>query len=96
MVCGEREASRSQLTRATVTFVILTSFPSAVVLVVLGTMLWVGLASGPHQTALTILPALVAMGSSPSRGGPGTLLGGRHPPGAGGCVHGACTGRSPP
>jgi uncharacterized membrane protein YbhN (UPF0104 family) len=59
---GSERPSLSQLTRSTVTFVILTSFPSAVVLVLLGTMLWVGVASGPHQTALTLVPALVAMG----------------------------------
>lgn len=54
--------SLAQLTRATVTFVVITNVPSAIMVVLLGTMLWVGLASGPHQTALTILPALVAMG----------------------------------
>jgi uncharacterized membrane protein YbhN (UPF0104 family) len=54
--------SLSQLSRATITFVVLTNAPSAIVLAGLGTMLWLGLASGPAQTLLTILPALIAVG----------------------------------
>ncbi len=53
--------SVSQLTRATTTFVILTNAPGAIVLAAVGILLWLGLASGPHQTALTILPALIAI-----------------------------------
>lgn len=58
---GERP-SLAQLTRATVTFVILTSAPAVFALGVLGTLLWLGLASGPHGVALTLLPALLAVG----------------------------------
>ena len=54
--------SISQLTRFTITFVILTNAPAAIALAALGTLLWLRLASGPHQTALTILPALIAVG----------------------------------
>lgn len=54
--------SVSQLTRSTVTFVILTNAPGTIVLAALGMLLWFGLPSGPHQTTLTILPALVAGG----------------------------------
>jgi uncharacterized membrane protein YbhN (UPF0104 family) len=53
--------SLSQLTRSTITFVILTNAPGAIVLAALGMLLWLGLPSGPHQTALTILPALLAL-----------------------------------
>lgn len=54
--------SLSQLARSTVTFVALTNAPGAVVLTAFGTLLWLGLPSGPHQAALTILPALIAVG----------------------------------
>ena len=54
--------SISQLTRSTITFVILINAPVALALAALGTVLWFGLASGPHQTAVTILPALIAVG----------------------------------
>jgi uncharacterized membrane protein YbhN (UPF0104 family) len=54
--------SISQLARSTITFVILTNAPAAIALAALGTLLWLGLASGPHQAALTILPALIAVG----------------------------------
>jgi uncharacterized membrane protein YbhN (UPF0104 family) len=54
--------SLSQLARATITFVALTNAPGAAVLAIFGTLLWLGLASGPHQAALTIVPALVAVG----------------------------------
>ena len=54
--------SVSQITRSTVAFVILTNAPAAIALAALGTLLWLGLASGPHQSALTILPALIAVG----------------------------------
>ena len=54
--------SLSQLARSTIIFVALTNAPGAVVLIAFGTLLWLGLPSGPHQAALTILPALIAVG----------------------------------
>jgi uncharacterized membrane protein YbhN (UPF0104 family) len=54
--------SIAQLTRSTVTFAILTNAPGAIVLAAVGTLLWLGLPTGPHQTVLTIVPALVAAG----------------------------------
>lgn len=54
--------SLSQLARSTITFVILVNAPGAIVLAALGTLLWLGLPSGPHQTALTLLPAVIATG----------------------------------
>jgi uncharacterized membrane protein YbhN (UPF0104 family) len=54
--------SPSQLTRSTITFVILTNAPEAAVLAAVGFLLWLGFASGPHQAALTLLPALLAAG----------------------------------
>jgi uncharacterized membrane protein YbhN (UPF0104 family) len=54
--------SLSQLTRSTVTFVILTSVPAVIGLAALGILLALGLASGPHDVALTLLPALLAVG----------------------------------
>ena len=54
--------SLSQLTRSTVTFVILTNAPAAIVLAALGTLLWLGLPGGPHEIALTLLPAMLAAG----------------------------------
>ena len=54
--------SISQLTRSTVTFIVLTNAPAVVTLAAFGTALGLGLTSGPHQTALTILPALIATG----------------------------------
>ena len=54
--------SLSQLARSTIIFVALTNAPGAVVLAAFGTLLWLGLPSGPHQAALTILPALIAVG----------------------------------
>ncbi len=56
---GERP-SISELARSTIVFVLLTNAPAAIVLAVLGSMLWLGLPSGPHQPALTILPAALA------------------------------------
>ena len=53
--------SLSQLARSTTTFVTLTNAPGALVLAALGTLLWIGLPSGPHQATLTILPALIAV-----------------------------------
>jgi uncharacterized membrane protein YbhN (UPF0104 family) len=52
----------SRLTRATITFVILTNAPGAIVLAAVGILLWLGLPDGPHQSTLTILPALLAVG----------------------------------
>jgi uncharacterized membrane protein YbhN (UPF0104 family) len=54
--------SLSQLARSTIIFVALTNAPGAVVLAGFGTLLWLGLPSGPHTAALTILPALIAVG----------------------------------
>jgi uncharacterized membrane protein YbhN (UPF0104 family) len=54
--------SLAQLTRSTITFVILINAPEAMMLGAFGTLLWLGLPSGPHQTALTILPAVIAVG----------------------------------
>jgi hypothetical protein len=54
--------SLSQPTRSTTTFVILTNAPSVIVLAVLGVLLWLGVPTGPHQSALTILPATLAAG----------------------------------
>jgi uncharacterized membrane protein YbhN (UPF0104 family) len=54
--------SLAQLARSTITFVILINAPGAIVLAALGTLLWLGLPSGPHQPALTILPAVLAVG----------------------------------
>ena len=59
---GDEKPSISELTRSTITFVILINAPVAIALATLGTVLWLGLASGPHQAALTILPALIAVG----------------------------------
>jgi uncharacterized membrane protein YbhN (UPF0104 family) len=59
---SKEKPSISQLTRFTITFVILINAPVAIALAALGTLLWLGLASGPHQPALTILPALIAVG----------------------------------
>lgn len=57
-----QKPSVSQLTRSTVTFVILTNAPGAIVLAGLGILLWFGVPSGPHQSTLTILPALIVCG----------------------------------
>ena len=54
--------SISQLTRSTIAFIILINAPVAIALAALGTVLWSGLATGPHQAPLTILPALIAIG----------------------------------
>jgi uncharacterized membrane protein YbhN (UPF0104 family) len=54
--------SLSDLTRATVTFVILTSAPAVLALGALGALLWLGWASGPHAVELTLLPASLAIG----------------------------------
>lgn len=52
--------SLAHLARSTVTFALLSSAPAAVALATLGTLLWLGLPGGPHQAALTILPASLA------------------------------------
>jgi uncharacterized membrane protein YbhN (UPF0104 family) len=57
-----QKPSVSQLTRSTITFIILINAPVAIALAALGTVLWLGLANGPHQTTLTFLPALIAIG----------------------------------
>ena len=54
--------SLAQVARSTITFTILINAPEAMMLGALGTLLWLGLPSGPHQTALTILPAVLAVG----------------------------------
>lgn len=58
----KEKPSLSQLARATVTFAILTSVPGAIVIVAVGISLWLGLANGPRDLALTVLPALLALG----------------------------------
>jgi uncharacterized membrane protein YbhN (UPF0104 family) len=58
----KEKPSISQLARSTITFVILVNAPVAIALSGLGTLLWFGLASGTHQTELTIVPALIAVG----------------------------------
>ena len=52
--------SVAQLTRSTVTFVIITNAPAAIALAMLGTLLSLGLPGGPHDPALTLLPASLA------------------------------------
>ncbi len=59
---SNEKPSICQLTRSTITFVILINAPVAIALAALGTILWFGLASGPHQAVLTIVPALIAVG----------------------------------
>jgi uncharacterized membrane protein YbhN (UPF0104 family) len=59
---GDEKPSITELTRSTTTFVVLINAPIAIALAAVGTLLWLGLASGPHQAALTILPALIAVG----------------------------------
>ena len=58
----DKQPSLSQLTRSTITFVILTNAPGAVALAATGVLLGLGVSSGPRQTALTILPAIAAAG----------------------------------
>jgi uncharacterized membrane protein YbhN (UPF0104 family) len=58
---SEDKPSLSRLTRATITFVILTNAPGAIVLASVGALLWLGLPDGPHQGTLTILPGLLAV-----------------------------------
>jgi uncharacterized membrane protein YbhN (UPF0104 family) len=59
---SEDKPSLSRLTRATITFVILTNTPGTIALAAVGTLLWLGLPDGPHQSTLTLLPALLAVG----------------------------------
>jgi uncharacterized membrane protein YbhN (UPF0104 family) len=54
--------SPSDLARATITFAILTAVPGAIVIVAVGMSLWLGLASGPRDVVLTVLPASLALG----------------------------------
>ena len=49
-----------QLTRSTITFVMLTNAPAAIAVGTLGTLLWLGLPGGPHGPVLTLLPATLA------------------------------------
>ena len=58
---GFGKPSASQLARLTTTFVILTSAPSLIVVTALGALLWLGVATGPHQAPLTMLPAALAL-----------------------------------
>jgi uncharacterized membrane protein YbhN (UPF0104 family) len=71
--------SLSQLARSTIIFVALTNAAGAVVLITFGTLLWLGLPSGPHQAALTILPALIVVGLLSAMWFAGRTSGG-HPP----------------
>jgi uncharacterized membrane protein YbhN (UPF0104 family) len=57
---SEKRPSLAQLARSTVVFVILTSAPAAFALATLGTLLWLGMLSGPRDAALTLLPASLA------------------------------------
>ncbi len=59
---SREKPSLSQLARSTVTFVILTNAPGAIVLAALGVLMWLGLPGGPHEIALTLLPAALAAG----------------------------------
>jgi uncharacterized membrane protein YbhN (UPF0104 family) len=54
-------ASASGLTRSVIAFVALTNAPGLIVLAGLGTALWFGWPSGPHDAALTLLPAGLAL-----------------------------------
>jgi uncharacterized membrane protein YbhN (UPF0104 family) len=54
-------ATASALSRSVITFVALTNAPGLIVLVGLGTALWLGWPSGPHAAALTLLPAGLAL-----------------------------------
>ena len=79
---SNEKPSLSQLTRSTITFVILTNAPGAIVLAAVGTLLWLGLPSGPHQAALTILPALIAVGLLDRHMARGALLAAANAPAA--------------
>ena len=57
---GNEKPSLSQLSRSTVTFLALANAPGVVALAALGILLWLGVPIGPHQLALTILPASLA------------------------------------
>lgn len=57
---GTEQPSLAALTRATVTFVILTNAPAILAIATLGTLLWLGLPGGPHDPALTLVPAALA------------------------------------
>jgi uncharacterized membrane protein YbhN (UPF0104 family) len=59
---GTKKPSLSRLASSTITFVILTEAPAIIVLGTLGLLLWLGLASGPHAPALTLLPSALALG----------------------------------
>ncbi len=59
---------------------ILINAPEAIVLAALGTLLGLGLLSGPHQTALTILPAVLAVALLAATWFTGRSAGGRPPP----------------
>jgi len=59
---GPEKPSISRLARSTITLVILTEAPGVIVLGALGMLLWLGLPSGPHAAALTLLPAALAPG----------------------------------
>ena len=72
--------SLAQLARSTIIFVILINAPGAIVLGALGTLLWLGLPSGPHQAALTILPAVLAVGLLGATWFAGRTSGGHPPP----------------
>jgi uncharacterized membrane protein YbhN (UPF0104 family) len=72
--------SLAQLARSAITFVVLINAPEAIALGALGTLLWLGLPSGPHQTALTILPAVLAIGLLVATWFTGRSSGGHPPP----------------
>jgi uncharacterized membrane protein YbhN (UPF0104 family) len=58
----ENRPSLPELTRSTTTFVILTNAPGAVALAAAGVLVGLGVSSGPRQIAVTILPAIAAVG----------------------------------
>src|SRR3984893_10628029 len=59
---GPEKPPFSRVARSAITFVVLTEAPGVVVLGALGLMLGLGLPSGPHAAALTLLPAALALG----------------------------------
>jgi uncharacterized membrane protein YbhN (UPF0104 family) len=54
-------ASDTGTTRSAVAFAVITSAPGAIVLGVLGMMLWLGWPAGAHDAALTFVPGILAV-----------------------------------
>jgi uncharacterized membrane protein YbhN (UPF0104 family) len=55
------DASASGLTRSVIAFVVISNAPGLIVLAAVGTALWLGWLGGPHEAALTLLPAGLAL-----------------------------------